>query len=145
MHSEQVTVRPAGAIKLGVLLDLFNSSRASVSCYSGKVADLTEFAVLVEGEEIHVALLGGAIAGFVAVWVADRFIHHLYVSPQYQSRGVGSALLKACEAKYGHPLSLKCETLNHHAQRFYRSKGWLPQETGVGEHGPWQRLYAPRA
>jgi ribosomal protein S18 acetylase RimI-like enzyme len=138
-------IRPAKSSELNALLDLFNSARANVACYFGKDAGPREFATLVEGEEIHVAVLEGTIAGFVSVWVADRFIHHLYVSPQYQSRGVGSALLEAGEAMYGHPLSLKCDTLNHQAQRFYRSKGWLPQETGVGENGPWERLYAPRA
>jgi len=138
-------IRPAKSGELNALLDLYNSSRANVACYFVKDAGPTEFAALVEGEEIHIAVLEGAIVGFVSVWVADRFIHHLYVSPQYQARGVGSALLEACEAMYGHPLSLKCDTLNHQAQRFYRSKGWLPQETGVGENGPWERLYAPRA
>ncbi|MCO6411488.1 MAG: GNAT family N-acetyltransferase [Thiogranum sp.] len=145
MHSEPVNIRSAERIETSVLLDLFNASRANVACYSGKEADLAEFAGLVEGEEIHVAVVGGVIAGFVSVWVADRFIHHLYVSPQYQSRGVGSALLQASVAMYGHPLSLKCDTHNCRALRFYRSKGWLPQETGVGEYGPWERLYAPPA
>ena len=145
MHCSSMKIRPAKSTELDVLLDLFNSSRAGVACYSGKDAGSTEFAALVEGEQIHVAVPEGTIVGFVSVWVADRFIHHLYVSPQYQSRGVGSALLEACAAMYGHPLSLKCDTLNHQARRFYRNKGWLPQETGVGENGPWERLYAPGA
>ena len=140
-----MTIRPANPSELNTLLDLFNSSRATVACYCGKEAGPTEFAALVAGEEIHVAVVEETIVGFVSVWAADRFIHHLYVSPQYQSRGVGSALLQACKAMYGHPLSLKCDTLNHRAQQFYRSQGWLPQESGVGENGPWERLDAPCA
>lgn len=145
MHFDSVKIRPAESIELTVLLDLFNSSRANVACYSTEEVGLEKFSVLVDGEGIHVAVLGGGIAGFVSVWVTDRFVHHLYVSPQYQSRGVGSALLQACEAMYGRPLSLKCDTLNHQAQRFYRNKGWLPQETGKGEDGPWEQLYSPCA
>jgi len=97
---------------------------------------------MVEGEEVHLAVLEETIAGFVSVWVPDRFIHHLYVSAQYQSQGVGSALLQACEAMYGRPLSLKCDVRNHRAQRFYRSKGWFPRETGMGEEGPWEQLHS---
>lgn len=97
---------------------LFNASRASAGCFSGRTPDLAAFAAMLEGEEVHLAVSEETIAGFVSVWVPDRFIHHLYVSAQYQSHGVGSALLQACEAMYGRPLSLKCDVRNHRAQRF---------------------------
>ncbi|MBI3714517.1 MAG: GNAT family N-acetyltransferase [Betaproteobacteria bacterium] len=127
------------------MLDIFNSSRATAGCFSGKAVDRKGFAALVEGEEILVAESVGQVVGFVSVWVADRFIHHLYVLPQMQNKRIGSALLQACEAKYGHPLSLKCDICNLQAQRFYKSKGWSPQEAGIGEDGLWERLYSPRA
>jgi ribosomal protein S18 acetylase RimI-like enzyme len=142
MHSNLVQIRTPDDTEQDTLLDILNSSRANAGCFSGKAVDREEFAALVEGEAILIAESAGEIIGFVSVWVEDRFIHHLYVLPQFQTQGIGNALLEACEAKYGHPLSLKCDIHNRQAQRFYKSKGWLPRETGAGEDGPWERLYS---
>lgn len=138
--TKSVEVKTAEGVDFAVLLDIFNSSRAGVRCYSRADIELESFLALIEGEEIHVAVLHGAIIGFVSVWPADQFVHHLYVLPEYQRRGAGSALLRLCEETYGLPLSLKCDTCNEQAQRFYRTKGWLPVEKGFGADGPWERL-----
>lgn len=140
MHDSSVEVKPAAGVGLASLLDIYNASRGGVGCYSGEVLDIERFSALVDGEEIHVAISDRTIVGFVSVWAADRFIHHLYVAPQYQGRGIGSELLRTCENVYGAPLSLKCDTCNERARRFYRKKGWLPIEKGVGVDGPWERL-----
>ncbi len=141
MHSSPVRVRPADDIDQGLLQEIFNSSRADAGCYADRSAKPEDFAGLIDGEEVHIAEVGGQVAGFASVWVSDSFIHHLYVLPQFQGQGVGSALLRVCEEKYGLPLSLKCDVCNLRARRFYKSKGWCPKETGVGEFGPWERLY----
>lgn len=107
--------------------------------------DIERFSALVDGEEIHVALSDHTIVGIVSSWVADRFIQHLYVKPQYQGRGIGSELLRTCQNIYGAPLSLKCDTCNERAQCFYRKEGWLSSEKGVGAEGPWERFESRRA
>lgn len=145
MRVEPVGIRPAFADESSVLLDLFNSSRAGVGCYSGQEVDFATFTASIEGEEVHVAVLGEMVVGFISVWAADRFIHHLYVSPDHQSCGVGTALLDACRNIYGLPLTLKCDACNHKARRFYRNKGWQPKETGFSEHGPWEQYHSPHA
>lgn len=35
------------------------------------------------------------------------------------------------------PLSLKCETRNYRAQRFYRNRSWRRREIGIDDDGPW--------
>jgi len=143
MRSESVEVKTAAGIDLAVLVDIFNSSRAGAGCYSGEEINTERFTESIEGEEVHVAVLRGKIVGFVSVWAAERFIHHLYVLPQYQGVGAGSSLLRICEEIYGLPLSLKCDTCNKYAQRFYRGKGWWSSDSGAGPDGPWERLHSP--
>ncbi|MBT0963959.1 GNAT family N-acetyltransferase [Denitromonas iodatirespirans] len=125
------------------MVDLYNASRASAGCFDEAAVTLAEFLGGIEGEDVHVATLAGAVVGFVSVWVPERFIHHLYVSPAHQGCGVGSALLRACEARYGRPMSLKCVTRNLRARRFYQQRGWRCEGGGVGEDGPWEHWYSP--
>lgn len=143
--SRSVEVQAFEGVDLTVLVDIFNWSRAGVGCYSREAIDIEGFSESIEGEEVHVAVLDETIVGFVSVWASERFIHHLYVLPWYQDRGVGSTLLRICEEVYGSPLSLKCDKRNERARRFYRGKGWLSSDTGVGPDGPWERLYSPGA
>ncbi|MCL1030278.1 GNAT family N-acetyltransferase [Serratia sp. arafor3] len=49
------------------------------------------------GEEIWVAEQDGRLLGFVSIYRAEDFIHHLYVDTQQPPQGVGSALLHAAE------------------------------------------------
>lgn len=145
MRTNLLEVKTVSEIDMMILLDIYHKSRISAGCYSEPAPDMKRFSTLIEGEAVHVAVLNGAVAGFASVWAADRFIHHLYVLPQYQGCGVGSGLLEACAEIYGLPLSLKCDTCNDRAQRFYRRKGWLPTENGIVAYGPWERLESPGA
>jgi ribosomal protein S18 acetylase RimI-like enzyme len=144
MNAGLFSIRRAEEADVPALLGVFNTARAEAGCFAGGNATLEGFAALVEGEEIHVAVSDGSVAGFVSVWRPDQFVHHLYVLPQYQGHGAGHALLRQCEEVYGLPLSLKCATGNARAQHFYRSHGWtLMGESGVAEDGPWERLWLP--
>ena len=143
MRTDKRLIRPAVDADLGTLLAIFNASRAHAGCFTRTHVDRETFATLVEGEVVYLAALGERTAGFVSIWRADRFIHHLYVAPEHQSHGIGSALLRECIARYGRSLSLKCDCRNHRARRYYLNKGWHPRETGMGEDGPWERLYSP--
>lgn len=95
---------------------------------------------LIQGEEIFVATSGNTVVGFVSVVASDNFIHHLYVTPEYQSCGIGSALIDACKERFGLPLKLKCERCNTKAMNYYRNQGWTKIGEGAGDFGPWDEL-----
>lgn len=103
--------------------------------------DPREFRAAIEGEELHVAVSRGLVLGFLSVWAPERFIHHLYVAPSHQGRGIGRALIRTCIDRYGLPLSLKCELANRPARRFYERLGWVGGEVGAGPDGEWQRMW----
>lgn len=93
-----------------------------------------------EGERILVALDRKLPIGFAAVWEPESFLHHLFVHPDYFRRGVGTALLSACEPYFRTAPTLKCVQQNERALRFYRALGWRVVSEGVGEGGPYYLL-----
>jgi ribosomal protein S18 acetylase RimI-like enzyme len=140
MSGLPVTIRAAVEEDFGVMTAIFNAARESARLGGGP-AGQDRLRHYTEGEEIHVAILADEVVGFVSVWPAERFVHHLYVAPDCQSRGIGRALLARCEERYGLPLSLKCETANIRALRFYERLGWAGGEAGVGPDGEWRRMW----
>lgn len=75
-------------------------------------------------EEIWVATCNSEIAGFMAVWPPDAFIHHLYVDAAYRGKGIGKAMLALAAQTYPAPLSLKCLVKNEAAVQFYLALNW---------------------
>lgn len=73
-----------------------------------KSAAPEEFLSASRGEILLIAECGGQLAGFASVWQPTRFVHFLFVARPFRRRGVGRALLEACSARFGRPLSLKC-------------------------------------
>ena len=122
------------------IVRIFNCARESASCYPEEQFDAEAMLALIEGEEVLVATLGKSAVGFASVWTSSSFLHHLYVSPDYQFQGVGSSLIEACKARFGLPLFLKCDQCNLKAQRYYRNRGWTRISEGAGDYGPWIEL-----
>jgi GNAT superfamily N-acetyltransferase len=89
------------------------------------------------GEEVLVALEGEVPIGFIAVWLPDSFVHHLYVRGSHAGRGVGRVLLDAILARIPLPATLKCMTMNARATKFYADNGWRIKEAGSGPDGPY--------
>jgi GNAT superfamily N-acetyltransferase len=80
--------------------------------------------------EIWVAEEDGRVVGLAAV--GDRTLGHLYVHPDYQSRGVGSQLLDKVKAL--HPAGFTLWTFPHNegACRFYERHGLHVSARGDG-------------
>ena len=80
---------------------------------------------------VWVALRRGSLAGFCAF--RDHWVDHLYVAPEAQGRGIGTALLD--EAKRGqHELRLWTLQRNVYARRFYESRGFVVERLTGGEN-----------
>ena len=88
-----------------------------------------------EGEFILVAKVENEIVGFASVWLPDSFLHHLYVSNQFQGRGVGTLLLKSVIDMTTSDITLKCLSKNELAIKFYLQKGWEPVSEGESNEG----------
>ena len=130
MQSETFQIHPFVEKDSSGLVGIYNSARKSAGCYLLEGTSRDNFEKQIEGEVILVANCEFRMLGFVSVWEAENFLHHLYVSPEYQGRGIGSSLIKACKEKCGLPLSLKCDRCNNKAREFYIRNGWIVRKEG---------------
>ena len=128
----------AGVSSFSELCDLrriFNEARLSAVGLKAEKASLSEFQNDIAGENIVIGGIDGAPIGFASVWLPGKFIHHLYVAPEYQSRGFGKTLLDECKNQFGLPLSLQCVVSNRRACAFYERNGWVAGGFTMGIDG----------
>ncbi len=111
--------------------------------YAPREIDVVAFAMETKDERVLVAEAAGKIAGFVSLYAPEAFVHHLYVEPGCQGRGIGRALLQRAVALAGGKATLKCQLRNPQTLRFYRRLGWRESETGEAEFGPWVMMMSP--
>ena len=85
--------------------------------------------VIATKNSLWVAELGGQAAGFLAI--AGDFVDQLFVDPERQRGGVGSALLE--QARRLSPTGLRLFTLqsNVNARAFYEKHGFAAMKFGV--------------
>lgn len=79
--------------------------------------------------DLWVALEGEAIAGFLAL--KDAYIDRLYVHPEEQRRGVGTALLEHARALHPDGLQLHTHQQNTGACAFYEKHGFRAVRYGT--------------
>lgn len=121
-----------------VIKKLFLKERqATFSWIDPSEFQLKDFEKETHGEEILVAVLDDIPVGFISIWMPNNFIHHLYVDQEYQTKNIGTQLLKAAILKTNLPLRLKCLENNTNAIRFYEKKGFIAKERGQSEHGTY--------
>jgi GNAT superfamily N-acetyltransferase len=103
---------------------------------------LAGFREQTDGELLFVSASERHIAGFISVWAQEWFVHHLFVDPVFQNRGVGIGLLTHVAMLAGeNALTLKCQTENQDAIRFYTRFGFNPTGLqGNDEFGEWIQL-----
>jgi GNAT superfamily N-acetyltransferase len=96
-------------------------------------------------EAVFVGELNGQVKGFIALYLPDKFIHHLYIHPDAQGSGIGRALLDFAQAVLGPGAHLKCQMRNSRARAFYSVRHWVEDRDSIGcdEIGPWIRIYYP--
>ena len=106
-----------------------------------KAEDFIRFA---QDEEVWLAFMAEALVGVVSVFVADSFVHCLYIDTDAQRLGVGRALAARVRKVTARPLTLKLDTPNQDAIAFYEATGWKrldgPGDFGVDAFGvSWAR------
>lgn len=74
----------------------------------------------------------GKIMGFIGV-TGGVYVAGLFVGRQYQSRGIGQALISCCKRLYPR-LELDVFAENVRALRFYNKNGFTVVKTGMNPH-----------
>ncbi|CAH0539523.1 GNAT family N-acetyltransferase [Vibrio marisflavi] len=117
--------------------ELYLSARVSTFTWLDTSGyQLSDFSRDTEGERVLVAVAGGEVLGFIAIWEPENFVHHLYVSKTHQGKNIGTRLLEDAKSYYG-VLSLKCMVENERAIEFYESNGFTKAKKGVDSLGDY--------
>jgi GNAT superfamily N-acetyltransferase len=94
--------------------------------------------VLLPDHEVWIAEEDGGLAGFAAL--GDDFLEHIYVRPEAQGRGLGTALLELSKQRRPKRLRLWVFQKNAGARRLYERHGFelVGSTDGAGneEHEP---------
>ena len=124
---------------LGELVDVYNDARRLVECFRSEDVSSRRLRSLTSNESIQVAVVKQVVVGFISIWPPEKFIHHLYVRPSCQNLGIAKRLIKACQDRYGLPLSLKTLPANRNACDFYEYNYWELIVAGQGSEGPYHQ------
>jgi GNAT superfamily N-acetyltransferase len=100
---------------------------------------IDDFGAHTNDEMIWVAEIGKMISGFISVYTPEDYIHHLFVHPDHQGQGNGSALLHFALDRVGRPVDLKCLIANERGCAFYVNHGWHEVERGDDVFGEYIR------
>ncbi|WP_039058650.1 GNAT family N-acetyltransferase [Enterobacter sp. Bisph1] len=92
-------------------------------------------------ETVWVAEENGHRLGFASVYDNDNFLHNLFVDPDCQGKGVGSALLKKVQSTFTSTGALKCLAQNKAAMAFYQRHGWHIEAQGVSPEGDYLLMH----
>jgi ribosomal protein S18 acetylase RimI-like enzyme len=132
-----MTIRPAEPSDHPALAELFLVARNDAFTWADPASHTRDdFADQTEGEAIHLAESSeGELLGFISIWEEENFVHHLFVSPAQQGKGVGRALLADLASRRAGPFTLKCVAANSAALAFYRKTGWREIGSGTVSEG----------
>ncbi len=134
----RLTIREFLDTDRDALREVFLAAREDASVWmTPDMHRLHDFDQSTAGEWIAVALWDSVPVAFASIWEPESFVHNLFVRPAFQGHGIGTALLRVCEAHLSSRATLKCLVANRVAQRFYLARGWRMLSEGVGPEGPY--------
>lgn len=135
----QWTIRPAEREDRTALSDIYLHVRRSTFTWvdPGQFHE-QDFAAHTRGERVFVCEdVHVGIAGFLALWEPDDFIHMLYIRPRFQGQGAGTALLRSLPGWPLRSYRLKCLVKNRNAMGFYQAHGFKVTGNGSSPEGDY--------
>jgi ribosomal protein S18 acetylase RimI-like enzyme len=124
--SDTVLIRPARRRDADAVAEVFIASFDTLTflpkLYTNEETIDFVATVVMSEQEVLVAEEEGTIVGFLALGHGDT-LEHLYVHPDSQGRGVGSALLERAKERLSGGFSLWVFQQNVQARRFYERHG----------------------
>jgi GNAT superfamily N-acetyltransferase len=141
-HARRFLIREATPADRDRLTEIFRVVRTMIFPTSPiRAESVDDFLRETTGELVLVASdSDGVIQGWISIWQPESFVHHLYVDPSIQGRGVGRSLLGALPRWVAPPYRLKCLQANAAAMDYYTRCGWIAVGSGASEEGDYALL-----
>ena len=113
------------------------SRRAAFHWQPAAPFDLDDYRRSVEDEEVWVAEIGDLVVGIASIYPPASFIQNLFVDPDWQHHGIGTALLDRACAHLPRPARLRCLAANRNARAFYERNGWVVEAPPAPPEDPF--------
>lgn len=113
------------------------SRRAAFHWQPAAPFDLDDYRRSVEDEEVWVAEIGNLVVGFASIYPPASYIQNLFVDPDWQHHGIGTALLDRACAHLPRPARLRCLAANRDARAFYERNGWVVEAPPAPPEDPF--------
>jgi GNAT superfamily N-acetyltransferase len=133
-HMISVRAMDEGDLDVGRKIFL-NARRAAFHWLDGSPFALEDFDRQTVDEQVWVAEVLPGVVGFVAIYLPDNYVHHLFVEPGHRGKGIGTKLLQFALQRAARALELKCSSANLAGCRFYEQRGGREVERGIDEVG----------
>ncbi len=136
------TIRSADREDRAVLADIYLTVRRATFTWvdPGRFHE-EDFAAHTRNERVFVCQgRQVGIAGFLALWEPEDFIHMLYIRPRFQGQGAGTALLEALPGWPERQYRLKCLVKNKRAMAFYEALGFRIRGEGSSPEGDYKDM-----
>jgi ribosomal protein S18 acetylase RimI-like enzyme len=134
LASEAVKIRPVEPGDTEGVGDVFLAALAGMTYLPDLYTDAETRTfirdVLLPNNEVWVAEQGGRVVGFAGL--GEDVLRHLWVEPEAQNRGVGTALLALAKERRPSGLQLSVFQKNVGARRFYERHGFTLAELTDG-------------
>jgi ribosomal protein S18 acetylase RimI-like enzyme len=138
------SIRRAREADLPETAALFEAvANAAMPWLTRETQDAAAFLAAAREEIVFIAEAESRIVGLASLYEPDSFLHALFIAADWQGRGVGRALLAMAAREAAAPLSLKVQSLNTAARRFYARAGFTEADSGTEDGFTWIRLVAP--
>jgi GNAT superfamily N-acetyltransferase len=92
--------------------------------YPASVTSQRLLASLEQGEQFWVPESNGAVVGLLSL--KPNYIEKLFIAPEWQGHGIGSALIRKAKSLYHRRIDLDCFQENRDACRLYEAHGFCP-------------------
>jgi ribosomal protein S18 acetylase RimI-like enzyme len=135
-------IRPAGLADKPALSDIYLTVRRTAFTWVDPARFHREdFSTHTKNEAVFVCHKENLdIVGFLALWEPENFIHMLYVRPEFQGQGAGTALLRALPNWPRRRYRLKCLVKNKRALAYYEAMGFEVCGFGASPEGDYNDM-----
>ncbi len=127
-----ITITPARSLDAGAvghILSLTNDQMPWLPRVHTAAEEIRYAGDMIEAGWVRVAKVDGRVVGFIARWEQD--VHALYVLPDAQDKGVGTALIDDAKTD-SETLALWSYEANAGATRFYGLRGFIQTDQTDG-------------
>ena len=141
-----IVIRPAREDEYDAVTRVWMDSHVSTGLATGSDATFAQLRAripveIARGWQLYVAELDGAIAAMLAFRTADNYLDQVFVAPEHQGKGIGTALLAFTRKHLPDEILLRTAVGNTRAIAWYEREGFVREDEVMQDGWSGPRVY----